>query len=457
MFPLPLSFRIKLALWAALLCGVVLLVFVAASSFIVYDNMLEEADFQLKEKSSKLIENLRAEKGTVEELFPKLRASISAERAELRLLKLVLNGTLIHADPEWSPPPNIVPQRVGRFDTSTHDGRSWRLIARTWDDRHGGDGGDEVLMAIDLSEITGEVLRMTRTYLSALPVALLIIGMGAWWIAGRAVKPVRNITTAAERVTAGDLSERISEHVGGDEIARLTRVFNRMMDKLERSFQQTSRFSSDASHELRTPLAVLQGRIEEGLQRPDATGKQQELLAGLLEQTQRLKSIIQGLLLLSRSDAGRLSVERETIDLGDLITAIGEDVEYLLDETGITFASELPAGISCQGDAKLLRLAVFNLLQNASRYNIEAGNISCRLKSDANFAVIDVANTGAAIPDDERDQIFERFYRSPHHRSVPGQGLGLSLARVIVEAHGGTLELLRSDGFENVFRLKLPH
>ena len=447
---MPLSFRIKLALWAALLCGVVLLVFVAASSFIVYDNMLEEADFQLKENSSTLVQNLRHKNRRVEELMPQLRASISAEQAELKLLRLTVNGTLVHADPDWTSPPEIASRSLGSFDTSTHRNRSWRLMSRSWEDGH------EVLMAIDLSEITEEVLRMTRTYLSTLPLALLIIGLGAWWIAGRAVRPVRIITSAAERVTAGDLSERIGERTGGDEIARLTRVFNRMMDKLERSFQQTSRFSADASHELRTPLAVLQGRIEEGLQRPDASGDQQELLAGLLEQTQRLKSIIQGLLLLSRSDAGQLSIEKKPTDLARLIGAIGEDIEFLLDDTGITYTSELQPGISCRGDEKLLRLAIFNLLQNASRYNTENGTIGCRLERDGAFATIDVSNTGPAIPDEERDHIFERFYRSPQYRSVRGQGLGLSLARVIAEAHGGTLGLLRSDGTENVFRLRLP-
>ncbi|MGK0188893.1 MAG: two-component system heavy metal sensor histidine kinase CusS [Verrucomicrobiales bacterium] len=445
-----LSFRIKLALWAALLCGVVLLVFVAASSFIVYDNMLEEADFQLKEKSTKLVTELRANDDKIAILIPELRASLSAEDAELRLLRVLSNGTLLHADPDWILPTEINPKSLEKYATVTHNGRSWRMIARSWDDGH------TVLMAIDLSEITEEVMRMTRTYLSALPLALLIIGLGAWWIAGRAVKPVRNITTAAEKVTAGDLTERINERAGGDEIARLTRVFNRMMDKLERSFQQTSRFSADASHELRTPLAVLQGKIEEGLQRPDATSDQQELLADLLEQTQRLKSIIQGLLLFSRSDAGRLSVERERIDLGEFITTMEEDVEFLLEESSIKYSSETPPGIICSGDDKLLRLAVFNLIQNASHYGASDGLISCNLHAEDGIAAIDVANTGAAIPEVERDQIFERFYRSPQFRAIRGQGLGLSLSRVIAEAHGGSLELARSDGKVNVFRLKLP-
>lgn len=447
-----LSFRIKLALWAALLCGIVLLVFVVASSLIVYDNMLEEADYQLKEHSTALVENLRRRQGTLEELLPRLQASISAEPAEMRLLRLTRNGMLLHAEPAWPVPPSLAPRSLGRFDSFTHDGHAWRLMARSWEDGHA------LVLAVDQSEITHEVLRMTRTYLAALPVALLITGLGGWWIAGRAVKPVRNITSAAERVTAGDLTERIAEHPGrGDEIARLTRVFNRMMDKLERSFQQSSRFSADASHELRTPLAVLQGRIEEALQRPDPTGEQQELLAGLLEQTQRLKSIIQGLLLLSRSDAGRLSIEHGSIDLGSLITALGEDVDFLLEDSGISYNSVLPTGISCRGDAKLLRLAVFNLLQNAIRYNIEHGTIQCILRPEEDHAVIEISNTGAGIPDHEREHIFERFYRGARHRSVRGQGLGLSLARVIAEAHGGSLELARSDERMTLFRLRLPY
>ena len=231
------------------------------------------------------------------------------------------------------------------------------------------------------------------------------------------------------------LRESPSER-GGDEIARLTRVFNRMMTRLERSFQQTSRFSADASHELRTPLAVLQGNIEEALQKPDATEEQQELLASLLEQSQRLKSIIQGLLLLSRSDSGRLSIERDTINLGKLVAGIDEDISYLLEDSGITYSSDLPENIKIHGDAKLLRLAIFNLMQNAVRYNTgKGGRIRTSLALNEGHATISVGNTGEQIPEEEREHIFERFYRGAQNRSVRGQGLGLSLARVITEAH----------------------
>jgi two-component system heavy metal sensor histidine kinase CusS len=450
----PLTFRLKLALWAALLCGVVLLAFVAASSLIVYDNMLEEADFQLKQNANRLVERIREKKGTPEQLQDKMRrATISAEPAELSVIRLLQNGDLLLADPEWLTPPGIQSNAPGRLKTVRHDGESWRVMARHWEE-----DGFEILIAIELSEITDEVIRMAKTYLAALPVALLIIGIGAWWIARQSVRPIRLMTGTAERVTAGHLSERIAEHQGRDEIARLTRVFNRMMDKLERSFQQTSRFSSDASHELRTPLAVLQGKIEEALGRPEASNEQQALLADLLEQTQRLKSIIQGLLLLSRADTGRLSIERETIDIGELVASIGEDVEFLIDGTGIRYESELPRGLFVRGDPKLLRIAAFNLFQNAVRYNSGggAGYIRCSLKTEANAVNIDVANTGEEIPESDRNQIFERFFRSAEHRSVQGQGLGLSLSRVIMEAHGGTLELLSTEDGLNTFRLRLP-
>ena len=448
----PLSFRLKLALWAAILCGVVLLVFVGASSFIVYDNMLEEANFQLKQNAIRLVDGIREKKGTAEELAAKLRAAISAEPAKLRVLRLTQHGDLVLADPEWLATPEMSPTSLGNLKNVRHNGESWRVMSRSWDD------GFEILIAVELSEITQEVGRMAKTYLAALPVALLIIGIGAWWIARQSVRPIRLMTSTAERVSAGHLSERITEHKGRDEIARLTRVFNRMMDKLERSFQQTSRFSSDASHELRTPLAVLQGKIEEALGRPDASSEHQEFLAGLLEQTQRLKSIIQGLLLLSRFDAGRLSIERETIDIGELIDSIGEDVEFLIEGTGIRYESKLTNSIFVRGDPKLLRLAVFNLLQNAVRYNSNGHNatVQCALKIEPNTVNIEVSNTGDEIPDSERSQIFERFFRSARHRPLQGQGLGLSLASVIMEAHGGGLDLLSSDGSVNTFRLRLP-
>ncbi|MGI9242715.1 MAG: sensor histidine kinase, partial [Verrucomicrobiales bacterium] len=251
------------------------------------------------------------------------------------------------------------------------------------------------------------------------------------------------------------LGERVEEVAANDEIGRLTRVLNRMVARLEAAFQQSRRFSSDASHELRTPLTVMQGKIESELQRSDP-GAHHPLLVELLEQVQHLKSIVDSLLMFSRSDSGHLEIPDEEIDLSSLVEDVAEDAEMLAEEAGLGFEVDVEAGVRGRGDARLLKLAVFNLLQNAVKYNLpEGGRVCCKLAPDGTVSVL---NTGAVISAEDREKIFDRFYRVDPSRSssegAAGFGLGLSLARVIAEAHGGELKLLRSHDGETVFTVR---
>jgi signal transduction histidine kinase len=312
--------------------------------------------------------------------------------------------------------------------------------------------GWELRLAIDLREVEDEVMKMVRRYLRALPVALILIALGAWWLASRVVRPVRAIIATAEKIDAEGLGERVEEVDTKDEIGRLTRVLNRMVARLEAAFHQTRRFSADASHELRTPLAVMQGKIEAELQRSERSAEH-PVLVDLLDQVQSLKSIVESLLMFSRSDSGNLQMPNEEIDLSGLVQEVAEDAEMLAEEANVTFDLEVPAGVMAKGDARLLKLAIFNLLQNAVKFNKpEGGRMRCTLAANGDVSVM---NTGPEISREEQEKIFERFYRADPARTSsqgkPGFGLGLSLARVIAEAHGGGLNLVRSSGGETVF------
>ena len=447
-----LSFRARLILGSAALSGVVLLVFIGATAYMVFDNMTEEADQELRDRSAAILDAVRlqpAGRSFLDEIPDMETASISAELAELRLIRLESpSGEVLREDPDWPDEADGVkftPQ--GWLKTERAEGRLWRVISRNA-------GGWKLRLAIDLREVRDEVLKMVERYLRALPVALILIALGAWWLGNRVVRPVRAIIATAEKITAEGFGERVEEVATNDEIGRLTRVLNRMVARLESAFKQSRRFSSDASHELRTPLAVMQGKIESELQR-SGRGADHPLLVELLDQVQNLKSIVDSLLMFSRSDSGNLQIPEEAIDLSALVEDVAEDTAMLADEAGVAFEVHVTSGVSAEGDARLMKLAIFNLLQNAVKYNLlERGRVRCELAADGTVTVL---NTGPEIAGEDTEKIFDRFYRADPSRSSShgsaGFGLGLSLARVIAEAHGGELRLISSRGGEAQFAI----
>ncbi|MFT5856166.1 MAG: two-component system heavy metal sensor histidine kinase CusS [Verrucomicrobiales bacterium] len=423
-----------------------------ATAYMVFDNMTEEADQELRDRSETIFETARKGEFSSEKKPFEGKASLSAEVAELRLILLQSpSGDVLYRNKGWPKPDGDTKYtRQGWLTKERSDGRLWRVISRT-------SNGYKMRLAIDLREVRDEVNKMVERYLRALPVALILIALGAWWLANRVVRPVQAIIATAEKITAEGLGERVEEVDSDDEIGRLTRVLNRMVARLEATLQQSRRFSADASHELRTPLAVMQGKIESELQRADRVGDH-PLLADLLDQIQYLKSIVDSLLMFSRSDSGNLQVAAESVDLSQLVEEVAEDASLFAAEGGIEFEVDVPAGVQGSGDARLMKLAVFNVLQNAVKYNLlDGGRVKCALGEDG---VINVTNTGPEITGDDAEKIFERFYRAdPSRSSVPtegkaGFGLGLSLAQVIAEAHGGALWLERSGGGENVFGVR---
>ncbi|MCL4789926.1 MAG: HAMP domain-containing protein, partial [Verrucomicrobia bacterium] len=282
-------------------------------------------------------------------------------------------------------------------------------------------------------------------------------GLGGWLVAGRALRPLRTIAETAERVTASGLDQRIPVSNEDPEIARVIHVLNRMMDRLEASFRQATRFSADASHELKTPLAVMQGELENALQAARPGSPEQQLFSNLLEETQRLKTITRSLLLLAQADAGQLKLALEPVDLSAELENMIEDARVLAADSRLKFDVQLPRQVRIKADRPLLHTALFNLINNAIKYNAPDGKIEIRLESADNRITLTIGNTGPGIPPAEQPKIFERFFRAsrPTTSRVEGVGLGLSLAREIVRAHGGELSLRESRAGWTEFQLRL--
>jgi len=302
------------------------------------------------------------------------------------------------------------------------------------------------------------VVDLAGAYLTALPVAVLVAAFGVWWITGKALQPLQDVADAAEQIHAKALGQRLPQPSVHDEVGRLVHVLNDAFDRLERSFAQATRFSSDASHELKTPLTIMRGEIESALSAEVDDPRIESLLAGLLEQTEHLSAIAEKLLLLSRADAGALTVRKEPVDLSAMCHELAEDAEILALRKKITTKFEISPATTVYADESYLRRILLNLLDNAIKYNVEGGSVSVSLAKSDSLALFRIANTGRDIPHEHENRIFERFYRADLSRSsdTAGSGLGLSICRELVLAHGGHIWLERPQPGWTAFALTLP-
>ncbi len=341
--------------------------------------------------------------------------------------------------------------KIPEFMTlTTYDG-SWRI---------GRLGGDDftLIIGLDATPTEAEIRQLQLAFLLALPVALALVGSGGWIVAGRALQPLRMISETAADVTSAGMDRRIPVSDEDPEIRRLIDTLNHMMDRLEQSFRQATRFSADASHELKTPIAIMRGELENALHESAPGSREQKLLNSLLDETQRLAGITRSLLLLSRADAGQLIPAFEQVHLSQLLPELLEDTEVLAAEADLELQTQTAPGIRVMADPLLLRSALLNVLINAVKYNEPGGFIRVNLEADANQARISIANSGPGIPTDEQALIFDRFQRADHSRErrIDGIGLGLSLTREILHAHRGSVELEESRPGLTRFVIHLP-
>jgi signal transduction histidine kinase len=318
--------------------------------------------------------------------------------------------------------------------------------------------GLTVLLGYSLKPNEDTLIRVKSASLAALPVAAVLSLLGGYWIARRALKPVRKITEAAARITAEDLHQRLPVPGARDEIRLLTNVLNDTFERLERSYLQAVRFASDASHQLKTPVTVMRAAIEALLADADLRPDQTAVLDDLLDQTRRLSSLTEGLLLLARADAGGIVAQPSEADLVPILDRCIEDAEVLGSNQGIRIERELPARLSVLADPRRTEQILLNLLENAVKYNRPGGVIRVRAGERCDGVFISVANTGEPIPPERMPWIFDRFARGGRDESRAGHGLGLSIARELAVAQGGDVRLLRSDaeGTEFELRLALP-
>jgi heavy metal sensor kinase len=272
----------------------------------------------------------------------------------------------------------------------------------------------------------------------------VILGLlGGWWLTRRALAPVTQLTDAVKKIHEKNLGEKIPRTHNGDELDRLTEVFNAMTARLENSFQRIREFTLHASHELKTPLTILCGETETELRDESLTPAQRERATSQLDELRRLARIVDGLTLLAKADAGQIALALETVRLDELVRDNFADAQILAEPHGIKVELENCEACFARGDRHRLRQLLLNLADNAVKYNQPQGRVTMSLRRADNFAEFKIANTGAGIPSEMLPRVFDRFFRgdAAHGNTIEGCGLGLSIVQWIVSAHNGSIQI----------------
>lgn len=309
-----------------------------------------------------------------------------------------------------------------------------------------------------------EPVRQTRKTLALiilfiLPLAGLSSLAVGYVIAGRVLAPIKDITSKAEEISADNLSERLPVGKTEDDFFRLAVVFNQTFARIEDSFARLRSFTADASHELRTPLAAIRSIGETALHAPDGKADCREAIGSILEETDRLRQMVDSLLQLSRADSREIILKREAVDLAELTRETVEFLSVLAEEKqqniSLTFIQKPIVKI----DRSSVRQALTNLLDNAIKHAPTGSNIIILVGTTTNSeAYVEISDNGPGIPENDISRIFDRFYRVDKGRSreMGGSGLGLSITKWAVESNGGRIEVESTINQGSVFRAIFP-
>lgn len=297
-----------------------------------------------------------------------------------------------------------------------------------------------------------------RLAVIAFPGMVVVAALGGYIITRRAFRPVRDVIETVEEIKAdGDLSKRVridSEHIEtNDEIHQLAGAFNEMFDKLESIFEQEKQFTSDVSHELRTPLAVIISQSDYAMEDEEY---RERALETINKEARRMSGLVSRLLTLSRSDSGRLVVEKEKVDLSEVCRMVVEQQKFSAEDKNISIDADIEENINIMGDEAMIIRILLNLMDNAVKYGREGGNVTLSLRKNGDEAVCSVEDDGIGIAEEALEKIWERFYRAEASRSEESAGLGLSMVAALTKAHGGKVAVNSRLGEGSCFSVMFP-
>ena len=427
--------RLRITLTAMIVVGLVLVVAGAVIVVVQQRQLRDNLDNTLALRADDLTTAI------VESDGDSAAFSIRANQEQLAQL-VTLDGAVVAASPGLERAPPVAPSPAGADVATTVrnlpiEDDQYRILSRRIDL----DGRTMVLhLGENIDDLSDSVRILTASLLIVVPLVVLLLGAVVWWLVGRTLQPVEAIRTEVATIGATELDRRVPAPDTDDEIARLASTMNAMLDRLEEAVRQQQRFVADASHELRSPLTRIRTEVEVALA-DNGHDDSAAILDSVLEETGELHRLVADLFHLARSDAGMTSSRREVVDLDDLVFREARRLRadgYQVDIDRLSAAQ-------VSGDAYQLTRVVRNLLDNAARHANQL--VTIELGEAGGWARLVVSDDGPGVPPADRERIFERFTRldDARTRDHGGAGLGLAIARDIVDAHGGQL-VLTDDG-----------
>jgi heavy metal sensor kinase len=344
-----------------------------------------------------------------------------------------------------------------RFETLTVQGHMLRFYSQ----RISVNGKKYTVQVAATVDEALEALGKFRVILAlTAPMLLIAASAGGYWISRRALSPVDEISHAAQRISIENLTDRLRVPQTGDQLQRLSETLNEMLSRLESSVRRMAQFTADASHELRAPVSLMRTTAEVAVLKRDRPAEEYlEALDDILEEAERTSQVVDSLMLLARTDSGKETLDCVRVDACTIVRGAAEQGERLARNAGVEFSIDLPASpVPIQADTEALRRALLILMDNAAKYTPRGGSMRVGLSRNNGFAIASVSDSGIGISPEDIPNVFDRFWRADKARSREqgGAGLGLSIAKWIVDVHGGSISVESKVGKGSVFAICLP-
>ena len=443
------SLRVRLVLWYALVLTLVVVLYGGAVVYQSWRSMTAGVDAELHGYAREIAKALRPADGDRFDLeLPSEVAAYFFRREGSRPYYVIWSpdGELVdQSDPDLNIRRSAAPQ-AGRREVSQQTA-----------------GGATVLVGRDISDVLDEQWALIVNVLLAGAATLAVSIFGGWFVAGRALAPIRRISETARAMSAGDLDARIAVERTENELEQVASTLNEAFDRLRLAVEQERRFTADVSHELRTPISVLRAEAEWALDRERTPQQYKAALAVCRRAALRMQDAVERMLTLVRAEATEDVQERAPVAIHAIIGDVVEWLAPIAHERGVRVSVAGPDVMAEEplivtGDAELLREALNNVVANALLYNTPGGSVTISTRMSAGTARIEVVDTGIGMPVEAIPHVFDRFFRvdKARSRAAGGSGLGLSIARAILVAHGGDISCTSELGTGSVFVLTLP-
>lgn len=460
------SIAFRLSLWYAVLLSITFAI-VGIATFFAVEHYLRSTQSEVLHRRTEQVENiLQTVSGapSSDTLAARVEMQIAPEFTNRFLRITRWPSTQIYVSgapadysfiPAQVPAAVIWPQQFQLHRVELPDGTPL-LVGRI---REATASGDYLIeMGSSLASVEALRDRLLSILALILPILVLMAAAGGYFLVRRALSPVDEMTQTAASISIGDLNARLPVPPTGDALERLSVALNEMLSRLRDSVQLSQRFLADASHELRTPLTIVKGELENLVTSPDCGPVAVDAIGSVLEEVERLKHLVEGLMAISRLDTGDAKRELVHLDLMELVATTTEQMRLVAEDAGINLEYGDLRSVPVIGDRGRLQQVVVNLLDNAIKYTPRGGTVRLHTLRSGREGVLEIRDTGIGIPSEAIGHIFERFYRVDDARSRDsgGVGLGLAIVKAICSAHGALLEVTSTVGVGSRFTIRFP-